>query len=346
MFQMNAWYVAALATEVAPSASLARIICDERIVMFRDRDGIAHALEDRCAHRGLPLSCGKVKGEGIQCGYHGLMFNGSGTCVKVPGQATVPPNSSVRSFPLVERHGLLWIWPGDKAQADLAQIADVSYHDEQAVWPNAMDMVKLECNYMLIVDNLMDLSHIGYVHNLINADPNAHVNATTQVERADDNVKVTRLMRNTVAPAHYASAVAFPGLIDRWQQCVLVAPSIVLQETRGNEANTGIEAAEPPAGGVRLKVFHGLTPETEKSSFYFWSVAHTHRASDPAVTARLYRDIDVTIREDVDVLNKQQISLDLYPDRNYVDIEVDKPRLQGRRFVERLIKREHQSSAT
>jgi hypothetical protein len=192
----------------------------------------------------------------------------------------------------------------------------------------------------------MDLSHIGYVHNLINADPNAHVNAKTTVERADDSVKVTRLMRDTVAPPHYSSAVRFDGLIDRWQQCKLVAPSIVLQETRGNNASTGIEADEPPPGGVRLRVFHGLTPETEKSSFYFWSVSHTHCADDPAVTQKLYRDIDVTIREDVDVLNKQQVSLDLYPDRNYVDIEVDKPRLQGRRFVERLIQREQPASST
>ncbi|MGI4812344.1 MAG: Rieske 2Fe-2S domain-containing protein [Janthinobacterium lividum] len=338
MFLLNTWYVAAMASEITADSLLARTICDERIVLFRDAAGAVSALEDRCSHRGLPLSCGKKVGGNVECGYHGLIFGATGQCLKVPGQDLVPVNASVRRYAVVERDQLIWIWMGSLEAAVPDRIPDLGYHNEPGVWAHRGGVLPLKCNYMLIVDNLMDLSHIGYVHgSIVNVDPSDHSNAETTVNRAADNVTVTRLMRNVTSPDVYLRAVKFKGKIDRWQQCVLHAPSNILQETRGSDVGTGVDAAVPPPGGVRLRVFHGLTPETEKSSFYFWTAAHAHRPDDPAVTEQLYKDIDATIREDVEVLEKQQSTLDRYPDRNYVDIESDKPRLQGRRFVERLI---------
>ena len=122
MFLKNAWYVAAWDTEVSDSP-FSRVILNEPVVLFRTPNGVA-ALENRCCHRALPLSMGKVLENHIQCGYHGLEFDASGKCVKVPGQSKIPPGAKVRSYPVVERWGMIWIWTGDPSKADKNLLPD------------------------------------------------------------------------------------------------------------------------------------------------------------------------------------------------------------------------------
>jgi len=117
MFLRNAWYVAAFTSEVGRDP-LPRTLLNDKIAMYRTEDGTPVALEDRCCHRGLPLSMGQCVGDNLQCGYHGLQFDQSGQCVLVPGQANIPPRSVVRSYPLVERLNWVWIWMGEPAKAD------------------------------------------------------------------------------------------------------------------------------------------------------------------------------------------------------------------------------------
>src|SRR5690554_4497854 len=116
MFLKNTWYAAALAHEVK-AQPLARTIIGEPIILFRQENGTVCALEDRCCHRGLPLAHGEVIGNNIQCGYHGLTFNGLGQCVKIPGQEKIPRNAKVKTFPVVEQDQMVWIWMGDPDQA-------------------------------------------------------------------------------------------------------------------------------------------------------------------------------------------------------------------------------------
>src|SRR5688572_6892210 len=112
MFLRNYWYVAAWSKDLSPEP-IARTILNEPVVLFRTPDGKAVALQDRCAHRRMPLSHGKVVGETIVCCYHGLAYDFAGRCVRVPGQATTPAGIGVRAFPLVERYGAVWVWMGD-----------------------------------------------------------------------------------------------------------------------------------------------------------------------------------------------------------------------------------------
>ena len=105
----NRWYVAAWAEEIG-DAPLARMIMDKPIVFYRTAGGVPVALADRCCHRALPLSMGQVIGDEIRCGYHGLRFDATGQCVDVPGQSTIPPDARVASYPVVERHRMVWIW--------------------------------------------------------------------------------------------------------------------------------------------------------------------------------------------------------------------------------------------
>ena len=114
MFLRNYWYVAALDEEVR-DRPLGRTILGEPVVLFRTADGALHAFEDRCPHRQLPLSMGKIVGDALQCHYHGLRFDGSGKCVRVPGQDHIPQNARVRTYPVVERYRWIWIWMGDPA---------------------------------------------------------------------------------------------------------------------------------------------------------------------------------------------------------------------------------------
>src|SRR5579863_3320431 len=124
MFLRNRWYVAAFPDEVGRTL-LARTFLNEDVVLFRKQDGSLSALEDRCAHRRLPLSAGRLLGDTIQCGYHGLVYNGTGACIKVPGQE-IPNGTRVRSYPVIERNQYVWIWMGDPKNADEKLLPDYS----------------------------------------------------------------------------------------------------------------------------------------------------------------------------------------------------------------------------
>jgi len=134
MLLRNAWYIGAWADEIGGERPLARRICNDPIVLFRDGMGRVAALADRCCHRAAPLHLGTVVEEGIQCGYHGLVINGSGRCVRVPGQQKIPDDARVRSYPVIEKDQMVWVWMGDPAKSDQANIVDYPYHNDPRRW--------------------------------------------------------------------------------------------------------------------------------------------------------------------------------------------------------------------
>ena len=165
-FIKNQWYVAAEPDEINDGKVLARTLLMEPVVLFRTESGRPVALEDRCPHRHTPLSCGAVIGETIRCGYHGAQFDRSGACVAVPGQDKTPRSARVRSYPVVEKHGWIWIWMGDAALAeDLSSIPDGLYMGDHVDWDGCYDrIISFPCYYELIIDNLFDVTHIQFVH--------------------------------------------------------------------------------------------------------------------------------------------------------------------------------------
>jgi vanillate O-demethylase monooxygenase subunit len=340
MFIRNAWYIAAWADEVGQKP-LARRICDEPVVLFRDGEGRPAALVDRCCHRSAPLSLGEVVPAGIQCGYHGLTFDGSGRCVLVPGQSHISESVRVQSYPLVEKNQFLWIWMGDPARADASRIVDFPYHDDKAHWPHKHDRYPIKANYMLMVDNLMDLTHLGYLHaRTVGGNPAAHVNAEMKTTHTPSGLKFTRWMRNSVPPPSYVKAAGFQGRVDRWQEFEWVAPSSVLQWTGAADAGSGVDEGNR-VGGFQFRLFHGLTPETETSCFYFWSCANGYRQDEPEATEQLYREIAPTFVEDKEMVEAQQARLCELGERGLVNIVSDTNRVVMRRFIERLIAEEN-----
>ena len=190
MFVKNCWYVAAWNYELS-DGFLARTIVNEPVVLFRAQDGRPVALEDRCCHRSLPLSLGKQVGDLVQCGYHGLEFNLDGACVRVPGQSTVPPGARVHAYPVIEKWRWVWIWMGDPALADEALIPDFHWNEDPD-WVAVGDVYRANCDYRLIVDNLMDLSHIQFVHvSTLGASTDSE--AEIKVKRGKKNIFVSPL---------------------------------------------------------------------------------------------------------------------------------------------------------
>ena len=163
MFIRNALVVAARAVEIGEPA-VARRICNKPLVLFHDAEGHAAALLDMCCHRGAPLHLGQVTERGLVCGYHGLTFDRAGRCVHIPGQDRVAERARVRAFPQVEQDAFLWIWMGDPAKADPANIVPYPWRNDTARWPHQHTMYPIKSSAMLMVDNLMDLTHLGYVH--------------------------------------------------------------------------------------------------------------------------------------------------------------------------------------
>jgi phenylpropionate dioxygenase-like ring-hydroxylating dioxygenase large terminal subunit len=340
MFIHNDWYIAAWGSEVK-GRPFARTILNQPVVLYRDRIGKVVALEDRCCHRGLPLAHGTVVAEGLQCGYHGLVYDSSGACVRVPGQDTIPARARVRSYPVVEQDEFVWIWMGEAEKADPSRIVSYPYHNDYAKWPHKSAVLRVKCNYLLLIDNLMDLTHLGYVHGrTVGGAPMTHVEAKMKTTRTPTGVKFMRWMLNSIPPATYAKAVGFKGRVDRWQEFEFVAPGSVIQFTGALDASTGAYDQGKREGGFALRIYHGITPETDDSCFYFWSAANGYRQDDPTATEQLFNEIAPTFEEDKLILEAQHARLRGSPNPPLVDIDADGARIQARCCIERRLAEE------
>ncbi|MBC2769090.1 aromatic ring-hydroxylating dioxygenase subunit alpha [Pusillimonas minor] len=347
MFIRNIWYIAGWAKDIG-ATPVARRICNEPIVLFRTLQGQVGALIDRCCHRGVPLSLGSVVEAGIECGYHGLVMDCSGTCVHIPGQKNIPASTKVRSYPVVEKDELIWIWMGDPELADPSQILDYPVHNDYKNWPHKHGFYRIKGNYQLLVDNLMDLTHLGYVHKTtIGGDPNTHVTAHMETRETPRGVKVVRHMPDCLPPPTYRKGVPFAGHVDRWQEFEFVPPATVLQWSGAADTGKGALTDENQReGGFSLRVFHGVTPETESTCLYFWSTANGYRQDDPQATEDLYNDVSTAFREDQVMIEAQQRMLEETGEADLVSIIHDRGRIQMRRIVERLIEQENPKENT
>lgn len=340
MFVRNAWYVAAWETEIG-DAPLARTILCEPVVMFRTAGGVV-ALEDRCCHRALPLSMGQVVDERIQCGYHGLEFDASGACVKVPGQSKIPPGAQVKSYPVVQRYGWVWIWTGDPARADPSQIPDwwwLDSPDWKTIPGRGGKPMHLKANYLLVSDNLFDISHLTNVHaSSIGAD--SIVDFPPKTERWEDKkrVKMSREIFDRPAAPFYQKAGDFKGNVDRWIMTTSDLPCYMASDAGSVEVGTGITPGEVgPDRGVEMKIMNLPTPETETSTHYFYSHCR-HFHIDSAEWDEIYRtQFTAVFDEDKVVLEGQQKRMSENPDAPEIDINADAPNIQVRRMIDEMI---------
>jgi len=329
----NAWYIAAWSEEIL-DIPLARIILNNRLVIYRDCDGIARALEDRCCHRGAPLSKGEVVKEGIQCGYHGMVYSGDGICVKNPSEDGDPSKYSVKSFPIVEKQKAIWIWTGDQELADPEKIVNFPYHEDNDVWQFNFGHYQIAGNFMLMIDNLMDLTHLGYIHkSTIGGFPDNHDQASMEVKETINGVNLLRWTLNSEPPKSFINAAGFKGKIDRWTDMNYMAPSSVIQW--GGALDVGVDAINnrDQEGGISLRLLHHASPETDSSCHYFFSVAARNVPTNSVGGINLFNDIVKAFEEDKVMSEAQQINLSIPNERDLYFRTHDKALVFARRVL-------------
>ncbi|HZF80971.1 MAG TPA: aromatic ring-hydroxylating dioxygenase subunit alpha, partial [Rubrivivax sp.] len=297
--------------------------------------------EDFCPHRVAPLSMGRVVEGQLVCGYHGLEMGCDGRTVAMPGQRVrgFPP---IRSFPVLERHGFVWLWPGDPAQADETKLLPLPWADNPA-WAYGGGLFHIGCDYRLMIDNLMDLSHETYVHATSIGQKEIHdAPATTQAQ--GDEVVTSRFMNNIMAPPFWRAALRGNHMpddqpVDRWQICRFSPPSHVMIEVGVALAGKGGYHADAQHK-VSSIVVDFITPETDTSIWYFWGMARNFRPDDEALTASIREGQGRIFEEDRGMLEGQQRNLLANPARKLLSLNIDSGGVQSRKVLDRLIAQE------
>lgn len=302
MFVKNAWYVAATAGE-CNQKPLARTLLNEKVVLYRTSEGKAVALEDRCCHRYAPLSLGDVEQAGLRCRYHGAVFNANGDCVEIPGQERIPPGYGVRSYPIEERHGFIWIWMGDPARADTDLIVDCHWNNAQG-WPTASGYIHYNANYQLIADNLLDFTHLTFVHKTTLANSELP-NTKTDIEPFDRGIRLRRVIKDCEPSPLHGMAGKFTGRVDFWTRQVWWLPSI-FENWAGSVAVGGESDPHEREGGLHLRHFSLITPETEHSSHYFWINPVQFPHDDYEMIEKVQKGIETAFAEDRWMIEAQQ----------------------------------------
>lgn len=267
-YPLNAWYVAAMHDEVVVGQMLARKYFGKSLVLFRDAGGTPHALEDRCPHRMAPLSKGTLCDEGtsIQCGYHGLRFDAKGTCVHNP-HGNVPKAATVRSFPLRQRDGLIWLWPGSPDAVDERLIPDYSAVTSAAEHATIRGYMPTACDAMLLVDNILDLSHVDFLHPTSLGGGGLSRVKPEVSEPAQNQVRIAWSSTGEKCPPAFDLHLRTPGApTDQWTEVTWTAPSTMLLSTGATLVG---EARE--AGAVSLNL-HLASPEAAgRTHYWYWS---------------------------------------------------------------------------
>lgn len=340
MFLRNMWYVAGFSADVQSGKCLARRFLNEPVVMFRTTSGVLSALTDRCSHRAMPLSEGHVDGEIIRCPYHGLEFNTTGACARIPGQERIPAAAAVRSYPVCERDEFIWIWMGEPEKADTGLIMSNAEHRDPT-WSWRPYYMHVKSNWQLLVDNILDLTHVAYIHaNTIGGNPQTHFSANVSVEFDGKKVTLLRKMPDSVPPKTYIAAGGFKGNVDRWQ-IVEYQPGSgnVLRVNAGAcEVGTGAYEGRRDNGFVLLNV-HGVTPETDTTTHYIWTIC-TNAPRESGVPGTLFDQFYETICEDERALEAQQRRINDMPDMRFVGIASDGAVNRARMLLDGMKKEE------
>lgn len=336
MFIRNSWYVAAWSDEVAGERPLGRTVLGEPIAMFRTADGAVAALEGRCAHRRMPLAHAKVEGDTVVCCYHGLTYDATGACVRVPGQAAPPKGLRVRSYPAVERYGAVWLWMGAPEAADDAKIFDCALIDRRGGANGHRFYFHVNANYLYLNDNLSDLLHQAYLHNpSFGGDTESLGEVVPSIEKRQGRIHVHWDWDGVPAPGLFAEVGRIAGRADGWNHSTFQPPTFYINDVGFADAGTGKRDSNRLHGSGKLgfTVHQLITPETERSTHFFKIV---HCEWPEALLPRLSEFIDAVNREDIWACEEQQRMEDLDPAAPMATIPTDRAVVEMRRALAAL----------
>ena len=341
MFIRNCWYVVAWDHEIPADALFSRTVIGEPLLLHRTAAGEVVALEDRCCHRLAPLSKGRKEGDCVRCGYHGLLFDAEGRCIEVPGLDSVPPKARVRRYPVVVKNRWVFVWMGDAARADPAELPD-NFSCDHPDWHHQPGYLHYDTNYLLIADNLLDFSHLSYVHEKTLGGTPAIAQSRPTIERVPRGLRVSRHVPNVPPPPFYTRMRSFDSNIDRYFIYDFLLPSTLLMQSGGRP--TGSTDTDGP-GTVRLHSCQTLTPETEHSTHYFFQQSVPTDQGGASLAGNVYASLVQAFEEDRDMITAQARTIAMNPDAPMLPLAMDAALVQFRRIVDEALRAEGQGTA-
>ena len=334
----NRWYQFGWTNEVAAGQSLSRVMLEQPVVVWRTEDGDLSALLDRCPHRFAPLSAGSVGADRITCCYHGLSFGSDGACVGNPHGA-ITSAMAAATFPVHERHDAIWVWMGEARAADTSLVPDLSFIDDTPVTARIQATMWNEANYQLLTDNIIDLSHIDYIH------PETlgrmMTTAKSRTIAAGDQITVEWSASDAATPLGYKSMVP-DGNCDVWMRVVWSAPALMR-----------LEVAVKPAGVPHgpndvMPSVHNFTPASPTSSHYFLCSTRRFAVENEHITHHLREALMTAfLTEDKPMIEAQQARMgtaDFWSLRPIL-LGIDSGAVQARRKLEAMIAAQASHSA-
>lgn len=334
----NAWYVAAWSGELA-DLPLGRRLLDEPVVFYRRSDGKVTALQDRCPHCFVPLSRGRIDGDDIVCGYHGLRFNAEGACIDGRCNNVARSAAKVRSYPIEERHGAIWIWMGTEA-ANPALIPDCGFLDDPTR-SMLFDRTVVKANYMLEIDNLLDLSHLDYVH-LGTISNGSFTDGTFKAWQDDSGVHTSWSTEDCPIPPQFVAYLTGAARVDQWADSTWRAPGNVYIHSGATRCK------QPREAGYWIEQCHCVTPETATTTHYFWGIARPNLGEPPEFHEFAKQRLrQAFVSEDANMLEAQQRamkSLDFWAERPVV-LPEDSGAIRARHLIAKLVREEQERTA-
>lgn len=352
IFLEDAWYVGAWSDELSDKP-VGRTLLGTPVVFYRKADGKPVAMHDRCPHRFVKLSSGTVEGDEIKCAYHGLTFNEGGKCTHHHANDIARERFTLRTFPLVERYHALWIWMGDPAKADPALIPDFNFFNEPTRMVAGKGLTYIKANYLLEIDNLLDLSHLDFVHaNTISN--KAVTQADYKVYQKGDTVHSDRWISGYPAPVQFQDLIRLTQdeawskarrdmIVDHWLDMRWDAPGTLFLDVGVAPEGANRE------GAIDMAQAHWVTPETEYSTHYFWIYTMPVLGQPQALIDGFLKVVHIAFDdEDKPMIEAQQAAMksaDFWAEQPMI-ISEDAGAIRARRVLEKRIRAENRSQAS
>lgn len=343
-FLRNTWYCAAWATELHEQEMFARKLLGENILFLRKENGDVAAMSNACPHRFAPLHKGIRTGDTVACPYHGLQFNTEGACILNPNEGgKIPQAATLTTYPAVEKWGAIWVWMGNASNADEATIPDFSLQDEREGWSTVRGMEPVAANYKLVVDNLMDRTHIQFMHPQLafNGELPKNFERRQSFEQIGDEVWDYHEELNS--PKYPFLQQSWPDAPDN-----IMSHLDVRWSAPGNmllDAGTVVMGTDRKVG-VKTPMAHIVTPADETSSYYFWSQTRNKNTNNPEVDEKIKHAISSTIRlEDGEMVADcvEMMGTHDLMSKKPVLLETDAAAMRVRRVLDKLITEEQET---
>jgi vanillate O-demethylase monooxygenase subunit len=350
MFLRNCWYVAGWDHELVDGKLVSRRLLNEHVLLYRGESGKVVAMNDRCPHRGALLSQGRLEGDAVRCMYHGIKFDGAGKCVQIPGQDLIPPKMRVRTYPVHELGHLVWIWMGDPAQADVSKIVHLPYMTDPN-WKGLPGYLHYDASYLLIVDNLSDLAHLAFVHTatLGGSEEYAYVSKPASIDKNDHGYSLERWHMDIDPPPFHKKVIPNKrDKVDRRNRVNMHIPGIFDMATMFAPAGQGARQGAAVPGTREYRNCQFMTPETDKSTHFFWTYLNNYEGTDSTISRSLLDSLIEGFMEDKAIIERQQQTLEEDPafEKQMLAIMADAPLVHFRRVLAKLIDAEQALLAT